>query len=151
MSDWSDLLDIAGDLVGDVGGDQLLKQGEKLFKKLGLNLNTTEKTPDTAVSQPQSLAEQRMQSERLVPEPLIPEKMEPENMKPDSPVQEGESTVPERNMPIRKKSTTESDALQYLTNIASRGLGGAIMADEILEAPLSVRRGYMARCRRKIR
>ena len=55
---------------------------------------------------------------------------------------------------IRTKAvqiTMLPESLRVLTEIAGSGLGGAILADEILEPPLAVRSGYFARSRRKLR
>lgn len=158
MSDWTDLLDIAGDLLENQDLDKMMKQGSKWLKKMGVDLNPALQGKPSAPggaeqteTAPLSLAEERMQAERLVPEPLVPEKMEPEKMTPDSPAPEGESADWNKNIPLRPAAPQGSEALRALTEIASRGLGGAIMADEILEPPLAVRSGYLARYRRRMR
>ena len=71
-------------------------------------------------------------------------------LRPDSPVPEGMSTDFVKNIPIRP-AAQGSESLRVLTEIAGSGLGGAILADEILEPPLAVRSGYFARSRRKLR
>lgn len=164
MSDWTDLLDLAGDIVGDAGGEQLLKQGEKLMKKLGLDLTgksgaASESAAALREKQQQLKAKLkekhpetgRLEPERLVPEKLVPERMEPETLKPDYPVPEGESTDLAKNRPVALQRQSGSDALQHLTSIAASGLGGAILVDEILEPPLALRSGYLSRYRRRTR
>ena len=173
MADFDDLLNIAADFLDDADVDKLVKQGSKFFKKLGLDLNAASAqrqlpaSPEFAAQMQlrlQELKERVKQkhgelladSPRLTPEPMVPEKMEPERMepemlRPDSPAPEGVSTDRAKNRPLRPSDSQLSGSLRVLTEIAGSGLGGAILADEILEPPLAVRSGYFARCRRKLR
>ncbi|HIS76315.1 MAG TPA: hypothetical protein IAB51_05820 [Candidatus Merdivicinus excrementipullorum] len=173
MADFDDLLNIAADFLDDADVDKLVKQGSKFFKKLGLDLNAASAQRQQPAS-PESAAQMQMRqqelkerlkqkhgelladSPRLTPEPMVPEKMEPERMepemlRPDSPAPEGVSTDRAKNRPLRPSDSQLSGSLRVLTEIAGSGLGGAILADEILEPPLAVRSGYFARCRRKLR
>ena len=173
MADFDDLLNIAADFLDDADVDKLVKQGSKFFKKLGLDLNAASAqrqqpaSPESAAqmqTRQKELKERLKQkhgeiladSPRLTPEPMVPEKMEPERMepemlRPDSPAPEGVSTDRAKNRPLRPSDSQLSGSLRVLTEIAGSGLGGAILADEILEPPLAVRSGYFARCRRKLR
>ena len=149
MSDWTDLLDLAGDIVGDAGGEQLLKQSEKLMKKLGLGLTGK----SGAASESAAALREKQQQLKAKLKEKHPEtgRLEPETLKPDSPVPEGESTDLAKNRPVALQRQSGSDALQHLTSIAASGLGGAILVDEILEPPLALRSGYLSRYRRRTR
>ncbi len=149
MSDWTDLLDLAGDIVGDAGGEQLLKQSEKLMKKLGLDLTGK----SGAASESAAALREKQQQLKAKLKEKHPEtgRLEPETLKPDSPVPEGESTDLAKNRPVALQRQSGSDALQHLTSIAASGLGGAILVDEILEPPLALRSGYLSRYRRRTR
>ena len=149
MSDWTDLLDLAGDIVGDAGGEQLLKQSEKLMKKLGLGLTGK----SGAASESAAALREKQQQLKAKLKEKHPEtgRLEPETLKPDSPVPEGESTDLAKNRPVALQRQSGSDALHHLTSIAASGLGGAILVDEILEPPLALRSGYLSRYRRRTR
>ncbi len=170
MADIGDLLDIAGDILENSDVDKMMKQGSKWLKKFGVDLNLNTAAGQT-VSQTQnpsagSLAEERMRKEkqaalksrlqakfqnesRLQPEPMIPEPMKPESMVPENAIPEGESAVEEG--PLVPPQVQESESVRYLTHICNQGLRGAMITNEILEPPLALRQGYLARYRRRMR
>lgn len=170
MADIGDLLDIAGDILENSDVDKMMKQGSKWLKKFGVDLNLNTAAGQT-VSQPQnssagSLAEERMRKEKqaalksrlqakyqqenpMQPESMVPENMTPESMTPENSIPEGESALEEGT--LVPPQAQESESVQFLTHICNQGLRGAMITNEILEPPLALRQGYLARYRRRMR
>lgn len=171
MADIGDLLDIAGDILENQDLDKMMKQGSQWLKKFGVDLNNLNTAAGQPGSQPQnpsagSLAEERMRKEkqaglksrlqakfqnesRLQPEPMVPETMTPEAMTPENVIPEGESALEEG--PLIPPKMQESESVRFLTHICNQGLRGAMITNEILEPPLALRQGYLARYRRRMR
>lgn len=175
MADIGDLLDIAGDILENSDVDKMMKQGSKWLKKFGVDLNSAsaqsgQKTKSTAGWQQNppdgSLAEERMRKEKqaalksrlqakyqqenpMQPESMVPENMTPESMTPENAIPEGESALEEG--PLVPPQAQESESVQFLTHICNQGLRGAMITNEILEPPLALRQGYLARYRRRMR
>lgn len=170
MADIGDLLDIAGDILENSDVDKMMKQGSKWLKKFGVDLNLNTAAGQT-VSQPQnpsagSLAEERMRKEKqaalksrlqgkyqqenpMQPESMVPENMTPESMTPENSIPEGESALEEG--PLVPPQAQKSESVQFLTHICNQGLRGAMITNEILEPPLALRQGYLAKYRRRMR
>ncbi len=164
MSDWSDLIDLAGDLVEAVAGDKelqkALQKGRKFLQKAGRQLSpdspAREGVPTEgkfATAQETMLPERpepvRLVSEPMVPENMTPEDMTPERLQPQNRIPEGMSA--EGRPLLREEPPAESEALRYLTHICNQGMRGAMITNEILEPPLALRSGYLARYRRRMR
>ena len=157
MADLTDLLDIAGDVLDNADMDKMMKQGAKWLRKMGVELPARgefrqmdkAQAPAPEATPPPGAGgslppREPLLHETLVPEPLVPEQMRPENVIP-----EGESALEEG--PLLQSQPEQSATLHYLTHICNQGLRGAMITNEILEPPLALRQGYLARYRRKLR
>lgn len=147
MSDWTDLIDLAGDIVEEFVKDEDIQKaigkGRALLRKAGKQVPPGQ--PPAAAIQPETMD---MTPEDMTPENMTPELLQPQNMRPQNEIPEGESA---QMPPPRPQKPEQSEPLRYLTHICNRGIQGAMITNEILEPPLALRSGYLARYRRKLR
>ena len=139
---------------------QLARQATALNKGVGSAQNSwnrpanpapsTPKGPQSSGNPPASQTPfHSMEPVPLQAEPLVPQDLTPQSLKPSNEIPEGESAFDSE--PTVAPKPVESATLRYLTHICNQGLSGAMITNEILEAPLAMRQGYLSRYRRRAR